>query len=181
MDYSSDDEPIGMLHEPAATAAHTQKNARISHRIIELRPETYEFMDAKSLCRFTCSSKVSRKDVRDANAWHILAAVQAPRPGGGSVRDALASDAPATHTKIHPFPPPFPALKTIQYITSQARWRAAVAVPSRRESKGHPASLQDRDWARAPHGTAPRRGGTSRSRRESHELYQPICSHLNPS
>ena len=56
---------------------------------IELRPETYEFMDAKSLCRYTCASKSSRKDVRDANAWNLLAAVQAPRPA----RDALASDA----------------------------------------------------------------------------------------
>ena len=56
---------------------------------IPLRPELVEFMDVKSLCQYQCCSKTCGKDVREANAWSILAGVQAPR----SVREALESDA----------------------------------------------------------------------------------------
>ena len=56
---------------------------------IPLRPELVEFMDVKSLCQYQCCSKACGKDVREANAWSLLAGVQAPR----SVREALESDA----------------------------------------------------------------------------------------
>ena len=56
---------------------------------IPLRPELVEFMDVKSLCQYQCCSKTCGKDVREANAWSLLAGVQAPR----SVREALESDA----------------------------------------------------------------------------------------
>ena len=56
---------------------------------IPLRPELVEFMDVKSLCQYQCCSKACGKDVREANAWSILAGVQAPR----SVKQALESDA----------------------------------------------------------------------------------------
>ena len=56
---------------------------------IPLRPELVEFMDVKSLCQYQCCSKACGKDVREANAWSLLAGVQAPR----SVKEALESDA----------------------------------------------------------------------------------------
>ena len=56
---------------------------------VPLRPELVEFMDVKSLCQYQCCSKACGKDVREANAWSLLAGVQAPR----SVREALESDA----------------------------------------------------------------------------------------
>lgn len=56
---------------------------------IPLRPELVEFMDVKSLCQYQCCSKTCGKDVREANAWSLLAGVQAPR----SVKEALESDA----------------------------------------------------------------------------------------
>ena len=56
---------------------------------IPLRPELVEFMDVKSLCHYQCCSKTCGKDVREANAWSLLAGVQAPR----SVKEALESDA----------------------------------------------------------------------------------------
>ena len=56
---------------------------------IPLHPELVEFMDVKSLCQYQCCSKACGKDVREANAWSLLAGVQAPR----SVREALESDA----------------------------------------------------------------------------------------
>ena len=56
---------------------------------IPLRPELVEFMDVKSLCQYQCCSKTCGKDVREANAWSLLAGVQAPR----SVKQALESDA----------------------------------------------------------------------------------------
>ena len=46
-------------------------------------------MDVKSLCQYQCCSKACGKDVREANAWSLLAGVQAPR----SVKEALESDA----------------------------------------------------------------------------------------
>ena len=56
---------------------------------IPLRPELVEFMDVKSLCQYQSCSKACGKDVREVNAWSLLAGVQAPR----SVREALESDA----------------------------------------------------------------------------------------
>ena len=56
---------------------------------IPLRPELVEFMDVKSLCQYQCCSKTCGKDVREANAWSLLAGVQAPR----SVKEALECDA----------------------------------------------------------------------------------------
>ena len=56
---------------------------------IPLRPELVEFMDVKSLCQYQSCSKACGKDVREANAWSLLAGVQAPR----SVKEALESDA----------------------------------------------------------------------------------------
>ena len=56
---------------------------------IPLRPELVEFMDVKSLCQYQCCSKACGTDVREANAWSLLAGVQAPR----SVKEALESDA----------------------------------------------------------------------------------------
>lgn len=56
---------------------------------IPLRPELVEFMDVKSLCQYQCCSKACGKDVREANAWSLLAGVQAPR----SLKEALESDA----------------------------------------------------------------------------------------
>ena len=56
---------------------------------IPLRPELVEFMDVRSLCQYQCCSKACGKDVREANAWSLLAGVQAPR----SVKEALESDA----------------------------------------------------------------------------------------
>ena len=56
---------------------------------IPLRPELFEFMDVRSLCQYQCCSKTCGKDVREANAWSLLAGVQAPR----SVKEALESDA----------------------------------------------------------------------------------------
>ena len=56
---------------------------------VPLRPELFEFMDVRSLCQYQCCSKACGKDVREANAWSLLAGVQAPR----SVKEALESDA----------------------------------------------------------------------------------------
>ena len=56
---------------------------------IPLRPELVEFMDVKSLCQYQSCSKACGKDVREANAWSLLAGVQAPR----SLKEALESDA----------------------------------------------------------------------------------------
>ena len=50
-------------------------------------------MDAKSLCQYQCCSKVVRADVRESNAWQLLAAQQAPRPTPLTARDALELDA----------------------------------------------------------------------------------------
>ena len=60
---------------------------------IPLRPELIELMDAKSLCLYQCCSKVVRADVRESNAWQLLAAQQAPRPTPLTARDALELDA----------------------------------------------------------------------------------------
>ena len=46
--------------------------------MIPLRPELIEFMLAESLGRLASCSKTLRTDVRDTNAWTLLAAVQCP-------------------------------------------------------------------------------------------------------
>ena len=58
-----------------------------------LRPELVEFMSARCLSRYSRCSKVVRADVREANAWQLLAARQAPRPTPRTARDALEDDA----------------------------------------------------------------------------------------
>ena len=60
---------------------------------IPLRPELVEFMSARCLSRYSRCSKVVRADVREANAWQLLAAQQAPRPTPRTARDALEDDA----------------------------------------------------------------------------------------
>ena len=51
-------------------------------------------MDAQSLCRYSCCSATLRRDVRDAHAWQLVAAIQAPRPARDATleaeRDAIA-------------------------------------------------------------------------------------------
>jgi len=46
-------------------------------------------MDARSLCRYTCCNKACDRDVRDVNAWQLLANMHVPR----AARDVLNSDA----------------------------------------------------------------------------------------
>jgi hypothetical protein len=46
--------------------------------MIPLRPELIEFMTAESLGRFASTSKAQRVDVREMNAWRLLAGVQCP-------------------------------------------------------------------------------------------------------
>ena len=60
---------------------------------IPLRPEVIEFMDAKSLGRYTCSSATMRKDARDAKAWQLLSNVQRPAEEAffAAERDAAAA------------------------------------------------------------------------------------------
>ena len=47
--------------------------------VIPLRPELVEFLDARSLYRYTCCSATVRRDVREAKAWELLARRLAPR------------------------------------------------------------------------------------------------------
>ena len=58
--------------------------------MIPLRPELIEFMSAESLGRFASTSKAQRGDVREMNAWRLLASVQCPPR---TTRDALEQDA----------------------------------------------------------------------------------------
>ena len=58
--------------------------------MIPLRPELIEFMSAESLGRFASTSKAQRGDVREKNAWRLLASVQCPPR---TTRDALEQDA----------------------------------------------------------------------------------------
>ena len=60
---------------------------------IPLRPELVEFMSARCLSRYGRCSKAVRADVREANAWQLLAAQQVPRPTPRTARDALEIDA----------------------------------------------------------------------------------------
>jgi len=58
--------------------------------MIPLRPELVEFMSAESLGRFASTSKAQRVDVRETNAWRLLAGVQCPPR---TARDTLERDA----------------------------------------------------------------------------------------
>ena len=58
--------------------------------MIPLRPELVEFMSAESLGRFASTSKAQRVDVREMNAWRLLAGVQCPPR---TTSDALEQDA----------------------------------------------------------------------------------------
>ena len=58
--------------------------------MIPLRPELVEFISAESLGRFASTSKAQRTEVRETNAWRLLAGVQCPPR---TTRDALAQDA----------------------------------------------------------------------------------------
>ena len=60
---------------------------------IPLRPELVEFLSARCLSRYSRCSKAVRADVREANAWQLLAAQQVPRPTPRTARDALELDA----------------------------------------------------------------------------------------
>ena len=60
---------------------------------IPLRPELVEFLTARCLSRYSRCSKVVRADVREANAWQLLASRQVPRPTPRTARDALEDDA----------------------------------------------------------------------------------------
>ena len=60
---------------------------------IPLRPELVEFMSARCLSRYSRCSKAVRADVREANAWQLLAAQQVPRSTPRTARDALEIDA----------------------------------------------------------------------------------------
>ena len=57
--------------------------------MIPLRPELIEFLTAESLGRLSCS-KALRTEVRETNAWRLLAAVQCPPR---TTRDVLEQDA----------------------------------------------------------------------------------------
>ena len=46
--------------------------------MIPLRPELIEFMSLESMGRMQSCSKALRRDLRDMNAWRLLAAVQCP-------------------------------------------------------------------------------------------------------
>ena len=70
--------------------------------MIPLRPELVEFMDPRSLCHYSRTSKTLCKDVSDLKAWDLLARAQVPRsvPGPSAlarvqshVRRRLLADA----------------------------------------------------------------------------------------
>ena len=58
--------------------------------MIPLRPELIEFMSLESMGRMQSCSKALRRDLRDMNAWQLLAAVQCPKE---STREILERDA----------------------------------------------------------------------------------------
>ena len=60
---------------------------------IPLRPELVEFMSARCLSRYSRCSKAVCADVREANAWQLLAAQQVPRSTPQTARGALEIDA----------------------------------------------------------------------------------------
>ena len=86
--------------------------------MIPLRPEMCAFMDAQSLCRYTCSSATLRRDVRDVHAWQIVANIHAPRSARDAIleaeRDAIARMQSHTRRRLladamaRETPPPVP-------------------------------------------------------------------------
>ncbi len=58
--------------------------------MIPLLPPLVEFMDPKSLCRYSRTSKTLQKDVRDTKAWEILARAQMPRKTRDAASEALS-------------------------------------------------------------------------------------------
>ena len=58
--------------------------------MIPLLPPLVEFMDHKSLCHYSGTSKTLRKDVRDTKAWELLAKAQLPRKTRDAASEALS-------------------------------------------------------------------------------------------
>ena len=58
--------------------------------MIPLLPPLVEFMDPKSLCHYSGTSKTLRKDVRDTKAWELLAKAQLPRKTRDAASDAVS-------------------------------------------------------------------------------------------
>jgi len=58
--------------------------------MIPLLPPLVEFMDPKSLCHYSGTSKTLRKDVRDTKAWELLAKAQLPRKTRDAASEALS-------------------------------------------------------------------------------------------
>ena len=58
--------------------------------MIPLLPPLVEFMDPKSLCHYSGTSKTLRKDVRDTKAWELLAKAQLPRKTRDVASEALS-------------------------------------------------------------------------------------------
>ena len=58
--------------------------------MIPLLPPLVEFMDHKSLCHYSGTSKTLRKDVRDTKAWELLAKAQLPRKTRDVASEALS-------------------------------------------------------------------------------------------
>ena len=73
------------------TRQRVEGSARLGS--IPLRPELVEFLSVRCLSRYSRCSKAVRADVREANAWQLLAARQAPLATPRTARDALEIDA----------------------------------------------------------------------------------------
>ena len=63
--------------------------------MIPLLPPLVEFMDPKSLCHYSGTSKMLRKEVRDTKAWALLARAQLPLKPRDEASEALS------HVKSH--------------------------------------------------------------------------------
>ena len=72
-------------------AERPRKRARTSP--IPLRPELIEFMNTRSLGRFSSTSATMRREVLDAKAWEIMANARLPR---SAHETALAAERDAT-------------------------------------------------------------------------------------
>ena len=79
--------------------------------MIPLRPELAEFMDAESLGRYGSVSKTLRTDVRETNAWTLLAAVQCLTTKGAHERVPGTDMASIRHGDLLNAPPPPPELR----------------------------------------------------------------------
>ena len=58
--------------------------------MIPLLPPLVEFMDPRSLCHYSGTSKTLRKEVRDTKAWALLARAQLPRKPRDVASEALS-------------------------------------------------------------------------------------------